>query len=118
MKSTGKKLSVECQKFQFLGKISTLTAFLYELDENENNMSNEYLFQLIYECYNKMHEFASHKELIIKFASIKQAKRQCNIMISYMTGVISKIKQALQIQSLTSVDYFNHAYQKVNAMLG
>ena len=33
-----------------------------------------------------------------------------------MTGVVSKIKQVLQIQALTQVDYFKNAYEKVNQM--
>ncbi len=44
MKSSGNKLAVESQKFQQLGKISALTGFLYELEENENTLSTEALF--------------------------------------------------------------------------
>ncbi len=88
MKTSGKKLAVECQKFQHLGKISALTAFLYELDEAETSMSTEALFQQIYECYERMHEYSCQKDLIIRFAEIKQAKQECNIWISYMTGVV------------------------------
>lgn len=63
-----------------------------------------------------MHEYACKKEFIIRLAEIKQAKRQCNVWISFMTGVVSKIKQVLQIQALTQDDYFRNAYDKVNQM--
>lgn len=75
MRTSGKKVAVETEKFQYLGEISTLTHFVYELEDQESTLSTEGLFSQIYQCYEKLFEFASKKELIIKYSQVKQARK-------------------------------------------
>lgn len=75
MRTSGKKVAIETEKFQHLGEISTLTHFVYELEDQESILSTEGLFSQIYQCYEQLFEFASKKELIIKYSQIKQARK-------------------------------------------
>jgi hypothetical protein len=75
MRTSGKKVAIETEKFQYLGEISTLTHFVYELEDQESTLSTEGLFSQIYQCYEQLFEFASKKELIIKYSQIKQARK-------------------------------------------
>jgi hypothetical protein len=58
-----------------------------------------------------MLKFAGTKELLIKFATLKYAKRMCGIWINYIIGVLTKIKQALEVPCFSEPDYFKHAYK-------
>jgi len=51
MRTSGKKVAIETEKFQHLGEISTLTHFVYELEDQESTLSTEGLFSQIYQCY-------------------------------------------------------------------
>ena len=89
MRNSGKKIAVETEKYRLLGEISTLTHFVYELEDQESTLSTEGLFTQIYQCYDQLFEFASRKELIIKFSQVKQARKTVQIWISYLTGVLT-----------------------------
>jgi hypothetical protein len=48
MRTSGKKVAIETEKFQYLGEISSLTHFVYELEDQESTLSTEGLFSQIY----------------------------------------------------------------------
>jgi hypothetical protein len=58
MRSRGKKVAIECEKFQMLGEISALTHLVAELEENDHTIPSEKLFIYIYQCYDHLMEFA------------------------------------------------------------
>lgn len=65
---------------------------MQELEENDNHISSESMFHLIYECYDELYKFTASKELIIKFSELKYSKRIVGIWIHFLSGVIQKIK--------------------------
>jgi hypothetical protein len=48
MRTSGKKVAIETEKFQYLGEISSLTHFVYELEDQESTLSTEGLFSQVY----------------------------------------------------------------------
>lgn len=95
MRSRGKKVGIECEKFQMLGEISALTHLVAELEENDHSIPSEKVFIMIYQCYDQLMEFAKTRELALRFTQLKQNKRVNSISISYLSGAIAKCKQAL-----------------------
>lgn len=100
-----------------LGEIAGYCQLIYELEENDGSISSETVFHLIYECYDQMFKAAGKREVIIKYAQLKYAKRVCGHWISYFSGSIAKIKHALKMRCLSEVDYFREAYDQVTLML-
>lgn len=70
-----KKISLEMKKFQKLGEIGGLSFVLYEMLENDGKLSSDQLFQLTYECYDKLYLYGAHKDFLVKFLQLKNAKK-------------------------------------------
>jgi hypothetical protein len=117
IRSRGKKLAVEADKFQNLGELAGLAQLVYELEENDGQIGSDHLFNLIYECYDQLFRLAKSRELVVKFALLKNAKRNNSIGLCFLNGVIFKIKQALTtLKCFQEVEYFKNALEKVGLL--
>ncbi len=74
-KHKGKKFLLTLQKLQNLGQIASLSFILAEMQDTQDKLSSDSLFQLVYESYDKLYAEGSRREVIIKFGQLKYAKR-------------------------------------------
>eukprot|EP00347_Sterkiella_histriomuscorum_P011761 403371198 len=103
------KLSLEMKKFQKLGEIGGLSFVSYEMLENDGKISSDQLFQLAYECYDKLYQSGQSREILVKFKQLKNAKRTTQYWEQFWNGVINKCSQSLQMDCFKEIDYFRNA---------
>lgn len=79
------------KKHKLLGKISGLSHFLHEYQENETKIGSESIFNLVYESYKKLTIFGDktlNKESILYIHNLKNNKRNARYWLSFWKGVI------------------------------
>ncbi|CDW72147.1 UNKNOWN [Stylonychia lemnae] len=93
-----RKITLEMKKFQKLGEIGGLSFVLYEMLDTDKKLTSDKLFRYAYECYDKLYNYGSRKEFLVKFLNLKNAKKMTVHWQNFWNGVIIKSRQALQLE--------------------